>query len=712
MLGRRSFLQVLGVTAGAGGLTACGGGAAASAMDPAHPQGPNGGSGGVGSTTPPPPVAAPNLAAVKLRAATAGRHPFAFGHPFRPGDVPRGQELAGLQLSALSHWPDGSVRFGVVAGDADFGPSVRSFDLKAAAPTSEPALLTSHLRATGLVVEVTAAAIGTAAWQGADWDAPDRVWLTGSRMSSWLYRRSLAVGTHLVAWIEVRLWAGGQVEILPWIENGYVLLPGAVSRKAKFALAVDGAVRFEREVDLPSRCRTPLVDGSRLSHWRSDDHLVEVRHDALYLMSTGVVPFYGQPVPDTAIPTRPASFVPLELGQYSPSMGTGGYHPSIGLLPSWDALILTNQTSAAPWYEIQRQAYRAGRFGIHFRDERTQRPARLSDWSTAVFGRGTNIGDVGSTDGVYSSAGSGTPPARFQTSHHPSMGFMAALLTGRCYHVETVQFVAAINSLLQSPQYRGGGSGALRPNTFIQPRGFAWALRTLAQAVVVTPDDDPLRNEFTLQIRATVLTNHARYVARQNNPQGFMETNLPGMSDYSQGADPYHAGVWMLDFCTAAVGYLIDCVGGLGPDDAALTAWFHWMARSVVGRFGGEGPEQYLYRDAAQYTLATAPKDGSDWNGGGPWYRTWGDVWAATVDRSRLAKVIGDGSLREGFIGNVGSYWANLTPALAYAVRHEVADARQAWLTFTSAPNFATGVAATFRLSPEWGVYPRPNSAP
>jgi hypothetical protein len=295
------------------------------------------------------------------------------------------------------------------------------------------------------------------------------------------------------------------------------------------------------------------------------------------------------------------------------------------------------------------------------------------------------------------------------------MGFLAAVLTGRCYHVETCQFLASINALHQSPQYRGEGSGALSTTSFMQVRGFAWGVRTLAQALVVTPQDDPLATEFADQVAATVRLNHERYVAQTNHPQGVMKSNLPGLGDYTAAADPFVAAPWMLDFCTAAVGYLRHCTRDIGADQARLVQWFEWMSRSVVGRFGGVGAEEYLYRDAGVYLLAVAPSDASNWDTGvGPWYAHWGQMWAATVELGATAvvepgarKELGDGSLRGGYIGSVGSYWSNLTPALAYAVEHGAPGAAAAWQRLSSAPNFATGVVDPLRKSPEWGVLPR-----
>ena len=44
-----------------------------------------------------------------------------------------------------------------------------------------------------------------------------------------MYRKQVGTDAHLVAWLEVRLFPGGLVEILPSIENGYLLVTGPTS---------------------------------------------------------------------------------------------------------------------------------------------------------------------------------------------------------------------------------------------------------------------------------------------------------------------------------------------------------------------------------------------------------------------------------------------------------------------------------------------------
>ncbi len=707
-------------------------------------------SGGLSAAAPPP---GGTITAVALTPSSTAAHPFAFGQAFRQGDIPPGATLAGLQLTRISTWPDGSAKVGLVAGImAMTSGQATSVSLAVGAPASGTAPTVADLQATGIVAAFGAGAFGSASFSGADWTSPHRVWASGPVMSSWLYRKPIGSDATLVAWLEVRLWQGGAVEVLPWIENGYVLVAGHVNKSETFTFSLGGTQRFSAAIDLPARCRTPLLSGAALSYWLGTDPGITVSHDRAYLMATKVVPNYPRSIANTAtlIAGMPNNLTPLSQGMYRPVMSAAGGHGSIGLLPEWDVAYLACPTSAKPWIELQHQAYRWGRYGVHYRDENTQKPARLTDHPTRVIGSGNVSASGVSSTNSYATAQSGTVPPSYAVSHHPSAGFLAAMLTGRCYHVETCQFAASIVTLFQSDALRGQGVGAMRLRSYMQPRGYGWALRTLGQAVAITPDSDPLQAEYKGHISATVDYAHARYIAQPSNPLGFMDMENPDYPEgrnpsyvtnnnpplwYSGERDPYLSAPWMHDFIVQSIGYMRHLVPDIGDSQAKLVAWFDWLGKSVVGRFGGVGPTEYLYRDAACYVLPFAPKDNSNWaNGSGPWYPNWGVLWNHTwLDNGQGSSVpaapdvlfptylwdsppavrvkeIGDGSLRGGGILNPRNYWHNMLPALSYCVDHGVAGAVPAFERLTSAPNFESGVAAYFNNAnptPEGGVFPR-----
>lgn len=658
------------------------------------------------------------VASFQLSSVTGGTNlPFTMGYAFKKGQIPSGTYLVGsiaeLQVTPKNNWPDGSLKFAIVSGRATLSAGTPlTVNLVVGNKNTVTPLTTENLRVTGVTASVSAGSFGMVSWTPADWANPFATWVSGPFMSSWLYRKQVGSDAHLVAWLEVRLYRGGAVEILPWIENGYLNVAKPVNKSANFIFTLSGQQRFSGAIDLPNHCRTVLVSGTTLSHWLGAAPQVVVNHDKAYLQSTGLVPTYLTKVASNARvwSSTVSSFQPLQQGSYSNVMSQAGYQPAIGMLPEWDALYLTSDDARA-YQAVVMNAYSAGRFGIHYRDEKTFRPFRFSSYPNLVAsGAGTGISGGGaSTKSSYTPAATGTSPATWSITHHPSIGFMAYLVTGRYYFMEEVQFAATANYLINGDTHRLFSAGVFQSGSGSNtPRGAGWALRTLAQAASVTPDDDVLRPEFTASLAANVDFYHSTYVAKKNNPFGIVAP----YSNYTAGSGRYTEAIWMQDFITAAVGYAIDLDPGLGAAATSkLLAFFNWKAQSVIGRLGGTSASEYLYRDAAVYTMAVAPSENPDfYNGAGPWYANWGEIYRATHG---FANAEGEGNLRGAYFPDATSYWGNLMPAIAYAVRHNAPGAAAAYARMTKAANW-NSIVAGFAEAPVWGVAPGvvPSSVP
>lgn len=649
----------------------------------------------------------------QLSSAVGGSNlPFTLGHAFRKGDVPSGKfvasNLPGLQVVAKNTWPDGSLKFATISGRATLAANVAqnvTLNLSGSAPGA--ALGTAALRATGVSAAINAGAFGAASWSGADWDTPFQTWVAGPQMSSWIYRKPIGSDAHLVGWLEVRLYAGGAVEVLPWVENGYLKVAAPVNKNATYSFTLGGTQRFSAAFDLPHHCRTVLLQGSALSYWLGADPRIVPSHDKAYLQATRLVPAYGAVVPSTAaaLAALPTTYTPLQQGNYAPSMGQTGYHGAIGLLPEWDVLYLASGDARAYTGAIL-NAYGAGRFGIHYRDESTQRPMLFSSYPNLVISGGSGVtSSGGSSRSNYTPAPAGTVPPVWDSAHHPSVGYTAYLMTGRYYFMEEVQFAATLNFLKNTDISRQFSAGVFQSNAGANTtRGAAWAWRTLAQAASATPDDDSaLRGQFIASLAANADYYHDIYVARPNNPQGIVAPYI----NYAAGSGKYAEASWQQDFFTASVGYALDLGAGLPLPSASATrlaGFFAWKAKSIIGRLGGTADSDYLYRDAAGYTLTVAPSEQPDYLGGtGPWYASWGDIYAAT-NGARNPGV--SGPLRGAYFPTASSYWGNLLPAIAYAVQHKVPGALAAYNRMTTASNWNL-LVADWNNAPVWSVVPR-----
>ena len=579
-----------------------------------------------------------------------------------------------------------------------------------AAPAAAGTPLTlADLKKTNLTADFGAGTLGNAGFAAADWDKPETTWVSGAQMSSWIFRKPVGSDGHLTAWLEVRLFAGGVVELLPWVENGYLNVAAPTSKTATYTFKINGVQRFSAAIDLPHHSRTPLISGTALSYWLGDDPDVTPRHDLAYLQATELVPTYSARVDPTsnAVKALAASFTPLDKCNFiydGDSMQSPGYQHPIGLLPQHDALYLTCETSAT-YGAVIRNGYAAGRYPIHYRDEKTQRPLRISQFpNLALSQTGSGVAHIGgSTRYQYTPTPTGSKVPSWDCAHSPSVGYLAYLLTDRWYFMEEVQFAATLDYLSKGDNdiLRNGAQGLVQScDGAWQTRATAWQWRTLVQALTVTPDTDTaLKQEFVTCVQTNIDHFHGRYIAQPNNPYGWTQ---PGES--YEGALQFGAS-WQQDFVTAAFGYSLSL--GL-PVSAAhatkLDAFFRWKARSAVMRLGPA--TGFWYINAAPYVMSISAARQPDYVGGkGPWLPNDAAVYLSTFASTPAWLGALEGKLAAEFLPGERGSWGNLVAAMAYAVRHGVTGAGTAYQRMVSASNYST-LRDAFNVSPVWSVAP------
>jgi hypothetical protein len=638
-------------------------------------------------------------------------------------------------------WPDGSAKFLQVAGSySSTGGVASTITLASGTASTGTALTTSDLQAAlTQPVTVDAGGFGSASWSGADWASPFLVWTTGHLMSSWIYRKQVGADAHLVAWLEVRLYAGGAVDVLPWIENGYLKVLGPTNKSATYTLTMGGTARVGSglAIDLKHHQRTPLLSGAALSHWLGTDPDVAVVHDTAYLQSTELVPTYSvrMAAGATEVAALPAAYTPLAAHSFiydDDLMESPGYGPAIGLIPQHDAIHLVADESnrAATYAAVVRNGFAAGRYGIHFRDEAAganqYRPPSFADYPTLVLRTGISLKDTGaSTTSTVTPAVTGGNPPQWDTAHCPSVGFMAYLLTGRFYFMEECQFAAISNHFnvtdwarsgartggVNAPGYTGA-SGVM--TTFVQTRSAAWWFRSCAQALCITPDSDTtLRTQFANSVQNTIDHFHAKHIAASSNTFGVIQ---PGEA-YEIGEGSLYFAMWQQDFVTASWGYGLAM--GLpisSPANTKLQALFAWKAQSVVGRLGGNNASDWWYVNGATYSSALCNTETPNWTtyNASEWYSSWRAAYNVTVAYHAGATISTvEGRLNGPFWPESvePSTWNNMMPALAYAVRFGVAGARAAYWRVVESDRFAV-LLSWMRDRPVWATMPATGDLP
>lgn len=651
-------------------------------------------------------------------AAASGTYPWTFGQAFRRGDVPSGSYITGdsnnFQADVRNRWSDGSVKFAVLSGVSTFAQNqakVVSLSTTSSAPASanvaEPTSLDVSVTFSGSVAGIcmlqSALGVDKESWSGKSTGGRVRK-ILGPVMSEFHYYVPTS-DAHVAVWFYVRRYSNGATEVETVVENGWLLVASPGQKDYTVAVRIGGATVYgPATLSHLHHTRWSRVD------WVGTDPAISPSHDAAYLRSTRLVPNYGYTNPSTSAWADLASAInptPFARGNLPNVMGTTGYDQSIGLLPRWDALYCSSGHANA-YRAVMSNARGAGRYALFYRNESTGRPLQYSQYRS-----GPSV----------PSAGGGAPPA-WAVSHHPSVGYVAYLVSGRWPMLELCQFAPTRNFIDCNPEYRQYDKYVIHFNhgTFTT-RGGAWSIRSLAQAATVSPEylagaspvaaDAAIRNESIAALNNTFAWLRARYV--DGTVDGGIHKNTVGWlgqydgGDTSDGAN-WWGRSWMVDFQTGAIAFAYDLEPGNATADHI--ACRNHSFRHRVDMLGTEAT--WNFRRGVAYNRPYLKNMSPE----SPQFMSIAEAFAAYKSLNALTALssnVGDAlkdhtSERDLYVGSssdvVYGYWANATPAIVYAVDAGFPGATTAWQRMTSAPNWSQADAGADD-NPTWALVPR-----
>jgi hypothetical protein len=346
-----------------------------------------------------------------------------------------------------------------------------------------------------------------------------------------------------------------------------------------------------------------------------------------------------------------ASYRPMELAGIEPHMGATGERADIGLITEAQArYVCTGEADALAMMRAQAEA--AGTLPWHMRDARTGAPVDLDAYPTMSWYPDGNVGkpriEVPAND------------ISIDAAHQPSLSYLPYLLTGDPYHLEDLQFAVTYNRGWLPPDYR---------LSIPQTRAFAWSLRTLAQAALVTPDATPRwlmpRAYWTRDLTRTRDWFTQRYVAGHEVLQRvFRITDDPAGSRDEGPTTPVGtwSAPWMDEFLAAVLGWMVM----MGYEDWRPA--FVWKVASTLART--DGKSGWARAHATPYRIILRPAAAA------PYVTSWAEAYALT---SRLWNWPPPG---DDITGADLTYFIYTRGVLVIAAQLGVAGAREnlAWL--------------------------------
>ncbi|MFK7967140.1 MAG: hypothetical protein AB8C46_24540 [Burkholderiaceae bacterium] len=651
---------------------------------------------------------------IELTSATGGSSvPFTVGQVFRQGDVPSGKTVvantSNFQAVIRNRWPDGSAKAAVLSGRAALTAGTpAALQLSVANSTAVSSNISlSQLLALSPNATVSLAPFGVVSLASII-SNPHKQTVSGPEMSEWVYRQAVGSDQHLVVWWRLRYYGGSDLDLMVGVENGYLNVASPARKEYQAVISINGTERLNQSINHFHHTRWAK------QFWYGFNPELVPSHDGQYLTDTKMFPNYGWRSPDDqALNNLNKSLEPFARNDFPPAIGMAGFHPSIGLLPSWDALYVTSGDARA-WHSMIAHAYSYGRYGVHWRDETTQEPVRMSQHPNLVTDNTTGINQSGTSNTRQYTPGSpqtGVP--KWKASHHPAPPYAAALLTGEWWFIEQMGFVAGAGLLHVSDWLRGFGDGLALTYSVGVERSAAWRLRSIAMAAAATPDDWDIQREFRqqwannmkfyadLHVRGTI--RDGRFV----NSFGIFQGRIDGLNSiYNFNSGTWWGPAWMQAFVQASIGFAWDLEIGARADHQLVRDFAYQLTTGLMGTSSG-----WDYRRGGVYDLPMATSNTDQTL----YYPDFSAMLTYFESQKSLATIsnITDTVLRGLWTDAPGkadafatSYWGNHQPARAYAVEHGAPGALAGYLRIINASNYDTMLVNLDNI-PVWGIVPR-----
>lgn len=671
---------------------------------------------------PPIPGALATLSLERDGADGGGPAPLTFGQVFAPGALARetrlGAKLADgkllpLQVDAKAFHADGSVRHAIVSGILPApGAQPLAFGLvkldartrteaePAAPPDATPAALVRSGLTANVSLEVDGKTYGASLERLLEQGKP-AAWLAGPVAREWLVSAPLAdrggqQHPHLAARFAVRWYpALKKARVDVTLENNWAYEAAPRNFSYDVQIEVGGKTVHRAE----GMTHYHHARWRKLAWWGGEPAL-HLRHDTPQLIASRALPNYDSTVEiregalgEAAAKWSGPKTEPMGVGLALPGMPTTGGRGDIGLQPEWAVAYLLSMDRRAKRVTMG-TADLAGSWSMHYRDRRTGRPVSLFDYPyMTLLGERSDTRNraTGKLEAFPECAAADAcrTPNRHDVAHQPNFAYLPYLVSGDHYYLEELQFWAMYDAFASNPRYREDRKGLLKPN---QVRGQGWALRTLAEAAYISPEDDPLKQHFVQIVNSNLDWYNAAYT---NNP----DANTLGIV-----VDGFAVGYlgktaiapWQDDFFTAAVGRAAE----LGFTKAAPL--LRWKAQYPVSRMIGKDS---CWITGAMYAMRVRDTPKS------PFYRTIGEAFAKTPrpelegvacasDAMAAALKLRPGEM-SGYASSPTGFPSNMQPALAYAADALGAPGKQAWAQFMARsvkPDYGTG--AQFAIVP------------
>lgn len=631
-----------------------------------------------------------------------------FSRPFAAGAVPANASVTVTDLSdnpiqtscvRQAFHADGSLRHAVFAASLTGGVS---YKLRTAALPSGANLTVSDLL--GAVagdiarIDLTGGVTGSAVLRdllsSANNRAVNGLFIFEQSPGMLTVVASQNFATHLRVSFILNWFGGANLRVKYLFQNGYGNLPGAQQLDYTAAFLLDG-VTPRAPVTVAHKNAT-MWTPNNLGYWSTGGSL-HVRHPKVELEATRAWPRYGSTLPgDSYLNAQRSDTAPMNNGDYRANLDATGADLTLALLPRFDANVIKTGADSRALNTCLANARGGMAYSYHRLSSATGLHMSETEFPNASYNQG-----VGYAAGFNNQLAPYTPQGSSVSSHVPSVGYTAYLLTGDFDYLMVMLGWTCFTNLWQSVERNFTFNGRnIRQPSNQSLRGMGWQMRTNAQAAYALPDVHPQK-----QYLNDWVNGNAGLLLNLYGPSGTARNSI-GAFFMAEGNDNYKTFFHYL----ACQSY---CYSAFDLGFASLLEIAKYSLILVAGLMGNTLEFPFEAAPSEVKKLGDTPT--------GAFYSSFtqvraNNVNAGTEDTGSKALALYLQSIDGSHSGNINEmlrqndptgYFANIKPCVAYMEEADIADGYGVRYRSKLSP-----VQPDFSSSSEFDIEPRKIAPP
>jgi len=429
----------------------------------------------------------------------------------------------------------------------------------------------------------------------------------------------------------------------------------SIASGANPGILYDYIVTIMQGDDLLHTETVPMHYGYSRWRWVSSDR--PVREEISNLISQGLLLNWTEDLARNSPHSQVFDYVTMGMAGITGNMTGTGERPDIGPVTEYQGDYICSGTNIGT---VLAQGEACGTMPWHWRDKNTGAWADVINTHPKASQYNSSEPDpLWPTDWMLNpDNGDRVATIKLDTAHMPALAYLPWLLTGDPYYLEELHCQVLFDIISQPWNGR-------EFNIWFAIRAHAWALRSVAQAALTTPDDAPdwmLPKSFFVNYmnsnRDWLLNEYVNNTASQYAVFAMTEKSFGDNDESPQAPQGTYSQTYMEEFELTIFAWLVR----MGFDDWKPIA--EWKVKNTIGRTNGTSGWQRSVSTPYRQLLKATEAD--------PFFDNWTDSWELTKQRYNFTNTDQD---HLNTTGNDISYPTYTEGALACARSIGITDA-------------------------------------